>query len=60
MKKYFIIIFIVYVFMLFAENGAYAYAVGSRASYTKGGWVGAKYIAMGKAAEATVNDVFAI
>ncbi len=33
---------------------------GTRASYTRGGWVGAKYVGMGKAAEVVADDVFAI
>ncbi|MCX7678403.1 MAG: hypothetical protein N2316_04215 [Spirochaetes bacterium] len=33
---------------------------GSRAAFTRGGFVGAKYAAMGKAAEVIVDDVFAI
>ncbi|TAL31343.1 MAG: hypothetical protein EPN93_17930 [Spirochaetes bacterium] len=38
----------------------YAQDAGSRASYTRGGWVGAKYVGMGKAAEVVADDVFAI
>lgn len=51
---------IICIFLLFP---AYAYALndaGSRASFTRTGWVGSRYIAMGKAAEVIVNDVFAI
>lgn len=33
---------------------------GSRASYTRGGWVGSKYPAMGMAAEVTADDVYSI
>lgn len=33
---------------------------GSRASYTRGGWAGAKYVAMGRAAEVMADDVFSI
>lgn len=33
---------------------------GSRASFTRGGWAGAKYVAMGRAAEIMVDDVFSI
>jgi len=40
---------------IYANNDA-----GSRASFTRTGWVGSRYIAMGKAAEVVVNDVFAI
>jgi hypothetical protein len=40
---------------VFAENDA-----GSRASFTRGGWAGARYVAMGKASEIIVDDVFSI
>ncbi len=33
---------------------------GSRAAFTRGGYAGAKYIAMGRASEVVVDDVFAI
>ncbi len=33
---------------------------GSRAAFTRGGFAGAKYIAMGRASEVVVDDVFAI
>ncbi len=33
---------------------------GTRAAYTRGGWVGAKYVGIGKAAEVIADDVFAI
>ncbi len=33
---------------------------GGRAAFTRGGWAGARYVAMGKAAEAVADDVFAI
>ena len=33
---------------------------GSRASYTRGGWVGAEYVAMGRTAEVMCDDVFSI
>ncbi|MBN2038545.1 MAG: hypothetical protein JW864_00790 [Spirochaetes bacterium] len=41
--------------ILYAENDA-----GARAAFTRGGWAGARYIAMGKAAEVVVDDVYAI
>ncbi|MFH0976424.1 MAG: hypothetical protein V1874_11645 [Spirochaetota bacterium] len=40
---------------VYAENDA-----GTRASYTRGGWAGARYVAMGKAAEVVVDDVYSI
>jgi len=49
--------------LLFLLFPVYIYAIndaGSRASFTRTGWVGTRYIAMGKAAEVVVNDVFAI
>jgi len=39
---------------LFAANA------GSRASFTRGGWVGARYVATGMTAEVLADDVFAI
>jgi hypothetical protein len=33
---------------------------GSSGSFTRGGWVGARYIAMGRNGEVTANDVFSI
>jgi hypothetical protein len=38
-----------------AENDA-----GARAAFTRSGWVGGRYVAMGKAAEVVVDDVYAI
>ncbi|MFW5751893.1 MAG: hypothetical protein ACOCW8_01000, partial [bacterium] len=57
MKKYiYILIFILLSFnILLAGEDA-----GSRASYTRTGWVGARYVALGKAAEVIVDDAFAI
>jgi hypothetical protein len=42
------------------SDPAGAQEAGSRASYTRGGWAGAKYVAMGKAAEVVVDDVYSI
>lgn len=50
-----IIIFSVCSMDLYAADDA-----GSRASFTRGGWAGARYVAMGKAAEVIVNDVYSI
>jgi len=33
---------------------------GGRLAFTRGGWAGARYVAMGKAAEVVANDVYAI
>ncbi len=33
---------------------------GSRASFTRGGWAGARYVAMGRSAEVIADDVFSI
>ncbi len=37
-----------------------AYGAGSRGAYTRGGWVGAEYVGMGRAAEVVADDVFSI
>ncbi len=46
--------------LLFFASISHAQDAGSRASFTRSGWVGARYVAMGKAAEVVVDDVFAI
>ncbi|HDP79657.1 MAG TPA: hypothetical protein ENN21_02305, partial [Spirochaetes bacterium] len=51
---------LVLAFLLTGSRGYAANDAGSRASFTRGGWVGARYVGMGKAAEVTANDVFAI
>ncbi len=38
----------------------FAYDAGSRGAYTRGGWVGAEYVGMGRAAEVVADDVFSI
>lgn len=38
----------------------YAQDAGSRAAYTRGGWAGARYVGMGKAAEVVADDVYSI
>lgn len=48
------------IYLLSSAQGAFAQDAGSRASFTRGGWAGARYVAMGKAAEVIVDDVFAI
>lgn len=52
-------IIITIAFLAFA-NRAYSQDAGGRAAFTRGGWVGARYVAMGKAAEVVVDDVYAI
>ncbi len=47
-------------FCALSLSQAEAQDAGSRASFTRSGWVGARYIAMGKAAEAIADDVYAI
>ncbi len=42
-------------FNLYAKDDA-----GGRAAFTRSGWAGARYVAMGKAAEVIVDDVYAI
>lgn len=51
----FILLLIIKYDFLYAEDDA-----GSRAAFTRGGWAGARYVAMGKAAEVVVDDVYAI
>ncbi|MCP4130453.1 MAG: hypothetical protein GY754_05680 [bacterium] len=46
--------------ILLFSSGLYAAGAGSRASFTRGGWVGAKYVAMGMIGEVLADDVFAI
>lgn len=53
--KVYLFIFMLFPVYIYANNDA-----GSRASFTRTGWVGSRYIAMGKAAEVVVNDIFAI
>lgn len=49
------------IILLFATTHLFASEdAGSRASYTRTGWVGARYVALGKAAEVIVDDAFAI
>jgi hypothetical protein len=59
MKRYFIYITVI---ILFAAAGGIndLSASGSRAAYTRGGWAGAKYAAMGMSADTLVNDAYAI
>ncbi len=55
------LLFITAAFFVFSSNAfADNFGGGSRASFTRGGWVGAEYIAMGKAAEVIADDAFAI
>ena len=48
------------IIIFFSISGAFAADAGSRASFTRGGWVGAKYVATGMTAETTADDVFSI
>ncbi len=49
------------VFLLSASNGLFAKGTGSsRAVYTRSGWVGAKYVALGMSGEVRADDVFAL
>lgn len=50
---------IILTLLLFVST-SHSQDAGSRASFTRSGWVGARYVAMGKAAEVVVDDVFAI
>lgn len=54
-------IFIIFsIISLFSLSNVFAMGGGSRATYTRSGWVGARYVGMGMAAEVLVNDIFAI
>jgi hypothetical protein len=58
-KKNFILIFSL-IFNLAGPLTLHAYDAGSRGAYTRGGWVGAEYVGMGRAAEVVADDVFSI
>jgi len=45
---------------LFIKINVFAQDIGERPLFTSEGWAGARYIAMGKAVEAVVDDVYAI
>jgi hypothetical protein len=45
---------------LLMEGAALAANAGSRASYTRGGWVGGRYVAMGRTGEVMADDVYSI
>jgi hypothetical protein len=53
---------LVFMVMLLSPWGGplHATGTGSRASFTRTGWVGARYAAMGGSGEVVANDVFAI
>jgi len=53
-KISFLIIFLSIAAASYGENS------GSRGSYTRGGWAGAKYIAAGMTGEVLVNDIYSI
>lgn len=53
-------ILILLVFNLPGPEIIYGSDAGSRGSYTRGGWVGAEYVGMGRAAEVVADDVFSI
>lgn len=59
-KNYFTVLITVIGALLLCATSLSAQDAGRRASYTRGGWAGAKYVAMGKAAEVIVDDVYAI
>ena len=53
-KISFLIIFLSIAAATYGENN------GSRGSYTRGGWAGAKYVAAGMTGEVLVNDIYSI
>jgi len=57
-KTSFLIIFL-FIFLSITA-ASYGDNSGSRGSYTRGGWAGAKYIAAGMTGEVLVNDIYSI
>ncbi|MDR3237214.1 MAG: hypothetical protein LBT84_01790 [Spirochaetia bacterium] len=57
MKK---LLFIAVLVPLLQSAAVFASDAGSRASYTRGGWVGARYAAMGQCGAVLADDVYAI
>ncbi len=49
-----------FIFAMMFPSILEAQDAGARAAYTRGGWAGAKYVAMGRAGEVMADDVFAI
>jgi len=49
-----------FIILLFAAAAAYADNAGSRGSYTRGGWAGARYTASGMSGEVLADDIFSI
>lgn len=64
MKRFFskrrMILFAVVYILLALNVGLFADGAGSRASYTRGGWVGPRYVAMGKCGAVLADDVYSI
>lgn len=60
LKVYLCIILSFTITFVFEINASADNEAGTMASYTRSGWAGARYVAMGKAAEAVVDDVYAI
>jgi len=48
------------IIFIFTAAASYAENAGSRGSYTRGGWAGAKYTASGMTGEVLADDVFSI
>lgn len=47
-------------FLIASVSALYADGAGSRGSFTRGGWAGGRYVAMGGTGEVTADDVYAI
>ncbi|HPJ34662.1 MAG TPA: hypothetical protein PK358_07485 [Spirochaetota bacterium] len=58
--KNIIIRFFILMFFVILLSPLYAENAGSRGSYTRGGWAGARYTAAGMTGEVLADDVFAI
>ena len=54
------LIFVAVLSLLLLAAQAFAEGPGTRASYTRGGWVGPRYIGMGQCGAVLANDVYAI
>lgn len=53
-------ILFIFILVCLCRTELFATGGGSRASFTRGGWVGARYVAMGMAADVLADDIYAI
>ncbi|PKL37271.1 MAG: hypothetical protein CVV44_16695 [Spirochaetae bacterium HGW-Spirochaetae-1] len=54
------LLFFLVTIIVCSASGVFAAGAGSRASFTRGGWVGARYVAMGMTGVVTADDVYAL